>query len=286
MKYISKFFSLSIVRIIVGFIFFSAIAIIADLIVKSAYSAGLVNLSVIRFLRYSITIVLWPVSYWLYFRWAEKRRCTEISLHRFGINALGGFILGFLCQAAVIGIIFIAGGYEVVAVHWDLFWILIILGNLATALSEEFVFRGILFRVVEEKLGSIIALVISALIFGLLHLMNQNSSFTDGIAVAIEAGLSIAALYMYSRNIWLPVFFHMAWNMAEGDIFGVAVSGGAGSNSLLEANISGAKWLTGGEFGPEGSLVAVVICSIITAVFLILCWKQGKFVKGSVWTKK
>jgi len=147
-----------------------------------------------------------------------------------------------------------------------------------SAIFEETLLRGIIFRVLEEKLGSYIALIISAALFGLLHLANPNSSLIAGIGLAIQAGLLLAAAYIYSRNLWFPIAIHFAWNFTQSAIFGASVSGIAISKTLITSKIEGAQWFTGGQFGPEGSIQATLFCLVATIILLILSHREGKII--------
>src|SRR5690606_38179680 len=102
-----------------------------------------------------------------------------------------------------------------------------------SAIFEEILLRGIIFRILEEKLGSYIALFISALIFGALHLANPNSSITAAVGLAIQAGLLLGAAYIYTRNLWFPIAIHFAWNFTQSAVFGANVSGGSISKTLI-----------------------------------------------------
>ena len=152
------------------------------------------------------------------------------------------------------------------------------------AIFEEVLFPGIVFRITEEKLGSYIALAVSALIFGALHLLNPNSTLVSGLAVAIEAGLLLGASYMYTRNLWFPIAIHFAWNFTQSGIYGASTSGGAVTKSLLTSKIAGPVMITGGQFGPEGSVQAVIFCSIATVILMVLSHRQNKIIKP-YWVK-
>lgn len=151
-----------------------------------------------------------------------------------------------------------------------------------SAIFEEILVRGIIFRILEEKLGSYIALIISAGIFGAMHIANPNSSITAAVGLALQAGLFLAAAYMYTRNLWFPIAIHFAWNFTQAGIYGAAVSGNATNHSLFTTEITGADWYTGGAFGPEGSIQATVFCVIATIGLMILNHKQNKIIKP-VW---
>jgi len=147
------------------------------------------------------------------------------------------------------------------------------------AIFEEILLRGIFFRLIEEKLGSYIALLISALIFGALHLANPNSSMIAALGIAIQAGLLLGASYIYSKNLWFPIAIHFAWNFTQSGIFGASTSGNSISKSLLTSKIDGVKLITGGQFGPEGSIQATLFCLTATIILMILIHKQNKIIK-------
>ncbi|MNE88368.1 hypothetical protein D3C80_1856720 [compost metagenome] len=93
------------------------------------------------------------------------------------------------------------------------------------------------------------------------------------------AGFLFGAAFIYSRNLWLPIGLHFAWNFTQSGIFGAITSGNEKTSSLLEAKIQGPEFITGGEFGPEGSIQATVICLIATVILLVLNAKQNKIIK-------
>jgi uncharacterized protein len=129
---------------------------------------------------------------------------------------------------------------------------------IAAAVGEEIVFRGVLYRRLEERLGTTIALVVSAAAFGLVHRGNPGASWASTLAIALESGVLLALAYAATRNLWLPIGLHFGWNFTEGGIFGAAVSGGRNSG-LINVSLTGPPLITGGAFGPEASLAALVV---------------------------
>jgi membrane protease YdiL (CAAX protease family) len=148
----------------------------------------------------------------------------------------------------------------------------------AAAVTEELLFRGILFRIVEEYIGTWIALVLTGVLFGLSHLFNPHASLWGAIAIAIEAGATLAAAYAATRTLWVPIGLHFGWNFAAAGLFSTEVSGNGTPQGLLEAATSGPAAITGGEFGPEGSLYSVLFCVLATIVFLWLARRRGHLV--------
>ncbi|WP_029271492.1 CPBP family intramembrane glutamic endopeptidase [Flavobacterium sp. KJJ] len=218
-------------------------------------------------------------SYIIFFKKYEKREITEFALKGLGRNLIIGILIGVVLQSLTIWIIYINGGYMVTAVNPVSFIVIPITVAFTGAIIEEILVRGILFRVMEEKLGSYAALFISALIFGALHLVNLHATLLSGLSVAIEAGLLLGAAYIYSRNLWFPIALHFAWNFMQSGIFGAITSGNEKGTSLLVSKIEGSAWITGGEFGPEGSIQALLFCSVGTIILLALSHKENKIIK-------
>lgn len=142
------------------------------------------------------------------------------------------------------------------------------------AVLEEVVMRGVVFRILEQWLGSWIALVISAAVFGLLHLLNPGVTLLNASAVMMEAGIMLAAAYMLTRRLWFCIGSHFAWNFMQGGVFSAAVSGGAASG-LLQAKLVGPVWLTGGTFGIEASVIAVAVCLMAGLTLLFAARRRG-----------
>jgi uncharacterized protein len=232
-----------------------------------------------KLIRGILVAVVAVIAYSSLFRFYEKRKITEFSKNNLLKNLTIGIALGAVLQALTIFVIYIKGGYTIVSVNPVLF----ILSPLAVAFTssivEEILLRGVVFRITEEKLGSYFALIISALLFGAMHFANPNSSLSAAIGLAIQAGLLLAAAYIYSRNLWFPIAIHFAWNFTQSAIFGANVSGNTISKTLITSKIEGATWFTGGEFGPEGSIQATLFCLVPTIILLVLSHRQGKIIK-------
>jgi len=226
-----------------------------------------------------IAVALVIVVYRILFKAYEKRTVTELSIHGIGKPIGIGLLLGSLLLSTTILILLLNGSFTVVSANPFLFIVPGFTLALTSAIFEEILLRGILFRIMEEKLGSIIALIISALIFGAMHLANPNSSLIAALAIAMEAGLLLAAAYMYTRNLWFPIAIHFAWNFTQSGIFGATVSGITLEKSLLTSQTQGAEWFTGGSFGPEASVPATLLCLIAATVLLILCYREKKFIR-------
>lgn len=265
-------------RLAVGFLIMIAIyavcsGIIALLVMRSYISADLTALIVSI-----VSAILMIVAYSAFYKGSEHRKITELSFKEPGKTLLPGIGVGFVFMGAVILTLYLGGAYKVLRVNGLEYAIGGLGVGIVSSVGEELLFRGILFRIMEERLGSITALTISALIFGLIHLGNPNSSLFMALCIAIEAGLLLGAAYMYSRNLWLPIGIHFAWNFSESGIFGVANSGTLISHSLLTSQTTGNKLFTGGSMGPEGSMPCLIAGVTISLTLLYLAKKNGRFI--------
>ena len=109
----------------------------------------------------------------------------------------------------------------------------------------------------------------------MIHLLNGHATLQGALCIIFEAGILLAAAFMLTRRLWLPMGMHFAWNFTQGGIFGVAVSGGA-TAGLFRGELSGPTWLSGGAFGAEGSVVALVLCASVGVGLLRMAWvRQG-----------
>jgi membrane protease YdiL (CAAX protease family) len=211
-------------------------------------------------------------------RLVERRPVAELSRPA-ASPMLRGVLLGSALFGVVIGVIAIFGGYRVTGLG-SLWGMLATLGTMAAVSTvEEILFRGIVFRLIEEIGGTVAALVVSGLLFGVLHLVNPGATVWGALAIAIEAGLMLGAAYAATRSLWWVIGIHLGWNFAEAGLFGTVVSGaGHGPDGLLAATLPGPAALTGGAFGPEASVVAIVVCAVPTVLFLRAARERGRLI--------
>ena len=208
--------------------------------------------------------------YALWWKWTEGRRAADLPMRRLAPDTGVGFGVGILYFFLVTGAIALLGGYRVNGLNWN--WPALtktLFTFLVVAVGEEVLFRGIVFRMIDDRWGTAVALIASALIFGFVHITNQNATVWSSVAIAVEAGLLLGAAYKWSGTLWAPIGIHWAWNYFQGPVFGFAVSGNE-TPSLVQPVIDGPAWLTGGPFGAEASVPAFVLGLAMAIVFLWL----------------
>ncbi|HYH31138.1 MAG TPA: CPBP family intramembrane glutamic endopeptidase, partial [Pseudonocardia sp.] len=147
-------------------------------------------------------------------RRTERRAPDELSRTGAGSALARGTLLGVGLFAAVILTIAVLGGYQVLGWGSPAGAVALVGTMAAVAVTEELLFRGILFRIVEQWAGTWIALVLTAPLFGLVHLFNPHATVWGAIAIAVEAGAMLAAAYGATRTLWVPIGLHFGWNYA------------------------------------------------------------------------
>lgn len=240
------------------------------------YTASESDSYIINIPIFLITAVVLLLLYNLLIRYLEDNDACKIAPRK-DISSIGnGLFIGFSYFIIVTVTMSLCGYYHIKSIQFDwekqlfsftLFFLV--------AVSEEIFFRGILFRMINRRWNIWAALVISALIFGGLHILNNNATLWSSIAIAIEAGSLLGAAYAYSKNIWLPIGIHWIWNYTQGNILGFPVSGEDNVTSIITPKISGPQWLTGGSFGAEASVISAVIGLLISLWFIRKTIQQG-----------
>lgn len=231
-------------------------------------------------LRMLISLVASLLGLLLYAIWTnltERRPVMELALKRTWKDLGLGLLLGILFFGIVVGLMALARCYAVTGAQFHFVPQLeAFLGFLLVAVFEEIIFRGVLFRMIDDRWNTAVALIVSALVFGLGHLPNTGATLWSSIAIAIEAGLLLGAAYKYSGTLWLPIGIHWAWNYVQGNVLGFAVSGNSISEKIFFPIITGPNWITGGAFGAEASVPAVVVGLLLTAILLYNCKRETR----------
>lgn len=216
--------------------------------------------------------------YCVYASFIEQRSVSELALPGMGRELGIGLFIGAGLYAACELILMALGLYRINGLNPLSFMIPAIASALSSGVFEELLFRGVLFRSVETWFGSWAALVVSSLVFGLTHLMNPQGTMEGCLFIAVEAGILLAAAYMLTRRLWLSMGFHVAWNYTQSAIFSSIVSGNEAAQGLIKSTVRGPDLLTGGSFGVESSILALLLCTTTGIVMVVMAVKRGKIV--------
>ena len=232
-----------------------------------------------------IAVPILVVLYKLIIRHLGERPRDDLSIKNALRPSLLGLAGGLMLFSLVTAVAAVFGVYRISG-EGDVTGLLpaFIASALFPAIFEEMLFRGVLFRWIEEFGGSWAALLLTSGFFGAAHLSNPHASAIAAVGIAFEAGVMLGAAYMLTRNLWLPMGLHASWNFAQGEIFDIPVSG-TPAHGLVEAQLSGPPLLTGNGFGLEASLIAMVIATAFGLWLLWLAIRRGELVKPW-WVRK
>ncbi len=226
---------------------------------------------------------VWAI-YCGYVRLFERRAATELAIGPAPRELAIGAAMGFGLITTTIAFLALGGWYRVDGPGQMPSAATLVYIGIFSGFCEEVLIRGIVFRITEESLGTWLAFVVSGLLFGLLHLLNPRGTMMAAICIALEAGILLAAAYIITRRLWVPIGLHFAWNFAQGGIFGVAVSG-ISVRVMLKSTLTGPALVSGGTFGPEASIFAVLACTSMAIVLTVRAVRDGQII-GPFWTRR
>ncbi|MBS5025977.1 MAG: CPBP family intramembrane metalloprotease [Peptostreptococcaceae bacterium] len=213
----------------------------------------------------------------------EKRSFSSIGFNK--NNWLKKYSLGFLIGLAMMSIIVLIlfpFGYitveknpiQPVGISATASVLIILLGWIIQGATEEIVTRGWLLNVLSTKYNIGVGLLISSTLFGLMHLTNPNVNYIAVINI-ILVGLFYGLYVIKTNDLWAVCGMHSAWNFAQGNIFGFKVSGlDVSVGSLIDLNLVGSDFVTGGIFGPEAGITATFILLASIGILLFIDKKR------------
>lgn len=223
----------------------------------------------------AITLALYVLAV----RYGEKRRPAELALAPLPIELAAGLAVGAALMAATLGALW-AAGWVAIQPQPVTRWLPALREMIQSGVLEELLLRAVAFRLLWRAFGVWWALALSAALFGGLHLGNPNATPFAALCIALEAGILLAAFYVLTGRVWASIGVHAAWNFTQGWVFGAAVSGSPGGFSggpMATQPVAGVpEMLSGGAFGPEASLPALLICTGAGAGVLWLAWRKGR----------
>ncbi len=220
-------------------------------------------------------------------RWINRRTFSDAGFAPQGFfsETAIGLMIGGGVFSAIIGMMGAFGLYHTGSINAHFRPVLPLELFLCIAVFQEVAVRGCIFQTLERRYGSGIALIASSLFFGLLHLASPVNGLSTGqwlvgpLFLSLETGLLFSAAYLLTRRLWLPIGLHWGWNFFETSIYGTANSGAWENdpNTLFAGHVHGAFLATGGSFGPEASLVGLLVGSYAGILLLRLAIRKGQW---------
>jgi uncharacterized protein len=220
----------------------------------------------------SLAAVGW--GYTRFSAWLERREVREFERRNAPLHIILGLVIGALLITLSVGVMVGLGDASIARGHKFVFSSSTIIPVLVSPVLEELIFRGIIFRILEKIWGTTVALASSAVLFGLTHLLNENSTLFEASLIAIELGVLLGLAYVVTRSLWLAIGLHAGWNFALGNLLGTSNSGNV-VHGIFETTMRGNSLITGGAFGPEASLITPIFSLIVGAWLFQHARKHG-----------
>ncbi|MCX6220160.1 MAG: type II CAAX endopeptidase family protein [Bacteroidia bacterium] len=203
-------------------------------------------------------------------RWVDRDSFQSLG---FGMeNIRKESLLGLLT-----GIIMITTGFLLLLVLHQIAWVgtnpdaanffFSVVLFVAVAFTEELFFRGYILNNLMGSMNRWIALVISSLFFSAVHMGNAHFTSYSFLSI-VMAGLLLGLPYIFIKSLWMPIALHFSWNFFQGTIYGFSVSGNSEYSLITQSRTTDTIW-NGGEFGFEGSLLAVIFLALAIGGFTI-----------------
>jgi membrane protease YdiL (CAAX protease family) len=273
------------------FLFIPAVPVIMrilNLALRPVFGGSLENNTISWVFRGILVVIGGTLIVWIFRQFIDRKSFVSLGL-RFDRLAIWDMLVGFVLSGFMVGLFFAVllafGMLEIEEIGWtssgflpilEIFLLLFGVG-LATGYSEELAFRGYILQNLGEGIGLVWAVVVSCILYGLMHMPNPNSTLLSGVIIAILGFLRIFG-WLRTGQLWLSIGMHAGWNFFQGPILGFSVSG-FDSQSLIQHTISGPNWMTGGSFGPEAGIVVVPV--VLLALMVMFLWTAKR--DGTPW---
>lgn len=271
-----KIIEFPLTRIIVALVFLTVASLLVNMVAGALRNQGFQRIGLVAD---PLIVIVFPAAYFAYVKWVERRKVTELSKQNFLNDSWKGLLVSVILVAFVYGALMITGCLKITGSNPPSYMLVPFLGALRAGVMEELLIRGVLYRIIEEKLGTIISLIFTSILFGALHLVNPHATLMGAVSITLTAGLILGLAFTYTGKLWMSIALHFGWNFLTGGVFGTAVSGNEKMPSLFNCTLEGPEILTGGAFGPEASVFIIIAGLAVSAWLFVKIKQEGKVVK-------
>lgn len=281
---LGKIIQFPLVRSVVAVLFFVPVVLFHNVLIAQVLERISQPLfSFIFDIETILNLALFVIAFRLYTKYVEKRTALEMSTAGCLRETGTGFLVGGGLVVLQVTLMWLFSFYAIESFQSNTILLHALFSFGIGAFIQELLFRVILFRNIEELLGSWLALVAVALVFGLAHLFNENATWWTLLPLILSDVLLTGA-YILTRRIWLVWGIHMSWNYFQDGIFGMPNSGITSLKSWIVSAVDGPHWLTGGSFGIEASIFAVLASLLVGVLFLRKAVNENQIVRP-IWSR-
>tara|TARA_R110002051_G_scaffold73135_6_gene132775 strand:- start:17756 stop:18616 length:861 start_codon:yes stop_codon:yes gene_type:complete len=274
---IKKILDFPITKIILGItVCFSLFVGIQNFVSKPLFYSIIDDKNIADPFIHLVSIVVLLSSYYFLFRWYDQREIKELSIKYVSKEMFVGFAIGFSAISVSIFILYLLGYYQIISILTDDYSLKLFMTLVVAALIEDLFTRGLVLRELENWLGTNMAILIIMLI-ETYHIFNPNTTIFS-FFVSLCWGFTMSMLFVYTKRIWLPFFFHIGWNFAQ-PFYGSNLTGLDDMGKIIHSKFEGPVLFTGGGIGIEDSIITVFILFSIGVFLYYRSYNEGKIIK-------
>ena len=271
-------------KIIIGIVVpFFLFVVIQNYVLKPFFYIIIQDKSIADPVIHCIDFLVLLAAYYYLFRFYENRKITELSLKYLPKEMFVGFFLGFFTISLSIFILYMLGYYQAFSISTDHYSIKFFTFLMFAAIVEDLFHRGLILRVCEQWLGTHLTLIVAMLV-EMQHIFNTNFTLFSLFVTCIW-GFTMAMMFIYTKRIWLPFFFHLGWNFSQ-PFYGSNLTGLNDVGSIIQSTFNGPELLTGGEVGIEDSLFTATFLLILGITLYYRAKNESKILKSKLFKSR
>jgi hypothetical protein len=226
-----------------------------------------------------VSVVSILVAAWVMVRFIDRRLFVSLGFaqgHAFR-DSLIGLIIGLGMMTTCVALLYVCGWAkpEASAAFSGSVLTIAALAMIANTFTQEIMVRGYVQQTIQGEFGAVRGVIISAAFFLALHLGAIQGAILPGVSL-FAAGILLGTAYAVSGNLWLPIALHFGWNFLQGPVVGGTVSGQALDAGWRLFHLAGPPLMTGGDFGIEGGLIAIIVTILGTPLVILLYRRRGE----------
>lgn len=234
------------------------------------------NLTLISLFVQEIIMIITPIIAW---KFIMKRPLSNMGLDSFKRHIkelLVGLLFGIISISIVFGILVLSKNavVESWSPHFSLDTVIYLVLFILVGFAEEIYGRGFIMSVLRQTRSIPVIIIVSSLIFAVLHSSNSGIGVLPYINLSL-VGVLFAYIYLKSGNIWMCIGYHITWNYFQGNVFGFKVSG-LNASGIISTTYNNNNIFNGGEFGPEGGFIVTAVL-LLGVLFVKLYYKDKPF---------
>ncbi len=217
-----------------------------------------------------IILIAVPLLIWKVFLKQSSRNLGLDSIRKHGKEFFTGLGIGAVSIALVFVFLLMTGNAEVASWEPDFSAdaVIYLFMFVWVGFAEELMCRGYIISVMRQTRNIPLMVMVSALIFSIIHIFNNSFSFLPFFNIMM-IGIVFAFMYIWSGNLWMCIGYHISWNYFQGNVFGFPVSGNDTGGSIIKTFFTEDNLINGGGFGPEGGFA---VTAVIVLGFFYTKW--------------